>query len=328
MNSDLISVIVPIYNVEKYLNRCIDSILNQTFTNLEIILINDGSTDDSGKICNEYLKKDKRIKVYHKSNGGLSSARNEGINRAKGKYVTFIDSDDNIESDYVMQLYNLIKKYDVDLSITPYNVIYDKKKINIGDKYPECVMTTSECLDRLLCGAGFDVSACAKLYLRKLFKNISFPEGKLYEDNGTTYKLVMKCKKIAYNNKAGYNYYIREDSITTQEFNERKLDLLEMVDNMCNSIIAEYPDLFDAVLKKRIEANLSIYRQIVFVKSDDLKKIKKEIKEYLLSKRNLLFRKSKLSFRDKVGLLSLQFGDCFFKTSWKCYSFIKKRWYK
>ena len=113
---DLISVIVPVYNVENYLKRCLDSIINQTYQNIEIILIDDGSTDNSGNLCEDYKKIDNRIKVVHKTNGGLSDARNTGIKKAKGKYITFVDSDDYVEYDYVEYLYNLIKKYDTNIS--------------------------------------------------------------------------------------------------------------------------------------------------------------------------------------------------------------------
>ena len=121
---DLISIVVPIYNVEKYLEKCINSIIIQTYKNIEIILVNDGSTDSSGKICDIYLKIDKRIKVVHKKNGGLSDARNVGIENAKGKYIAFIDSDDFLDSDFIEILYNLIIEYNADVSCCKCNVIY------------------------------------------------------------------------------------------------------------------------------------------------------------------------------------------------------------
>ena len=324
-NNDLISVIVPVYNVKDYLERCLNSIINQTYKNIEIILIDDGSTDGSSVICDNYKEIDNRIKVFHKKNGGLSSARNEGIKRSIGEYITFVDSDDSIDESYVDYLYRLIKKYDVRMSITPYNVVHNKNKKNIGNGYKECLMDTCESLDRLLCSEGFDVSSCAKLYSKKLFEDIQFPVGKLYEDNGTTYKLVMKCEKIAYDSCANYNYYIHDDSITTTDFNEKKLDLIEMVNAMCDDILAKYPILEESVQKKRIEAYLSIYRQIVFVKSNKYSKEKEKIKEYLQSNKSNIFKNSKLSFRDKVALRSLQIGDWFFKFSWNCYCFFTKK---
>ena len=125
---DLISIIVPVYNVEKYLNRCIDSILLQTYNNIEILLIDDGSLDKSSQICDEYMKKDKRIKVIHKKNGGLSDARNAGIDIARGKYITFIDSDDSVEKDLVEYLYKLVINFNTKMSICSHRVIFDEGK--------------------------------------------------------------------------------------------------------------------------------------------------------------------------------------------------------
>ena len=146
---DLISIVVPIYNVEKYLEKCINSIIIQTYKNIEIILVNDGSTDSSGKICDIYLKKDKRIKVIHKKNGGLSDARNVGIENAKGKYIAFIDSDDFIDSDFIEILYNLIIEYNADVSCCKCNVIYKKnKKQQVEEKIN--IFTNYEAINEML----------------------------------------------------------------------------------------------------------------------------------------------------------------------------------
>ena len=127
---ELISVVVPVYNVEKYIDKCINSIINQTYKNLEIILVDDGSPDNCGNICDEYAKKDNRIIVIHKENGGLSDARNTGIEVSKGKYITFIDSDDYISDNYVSFLYNLIIEYKADISIGKHYVLYENGEIN------------------------------------------------------------------------------------------------------------------------------------------------------------------------------------------------------
>lgn len=131
---ELVSIIVPVYNVEKYLKECIESIINQSFSNLEIILVDDGSTDESGNICDDFLNKDKRIKVFHKTNGGLSDARNYGINNSSGKYITFVDSDDLISPIFIDVLYNAIKQYDTHLSICGFQRFKDNDNLYITNK--------------------------------------------------------------------------------------------------------------------------------------------------------------------------------------------------
>lgn len=323
-HNELISIIIPVYNVEKYLDRCIKSVINQTYKNIEIILIDDGSTDKSLDICYNYLEQDNRIKVFHKENGGLSSARNYGIDVATGKYLTFIDSDDEIEKDYIEYLYNLIKKYDTKMSICSYSVI----KNNITDfglNLCEKLLTTEECLDNLLCEKGFTVSACAKMYEKDLFKNIRYPLNKLCEDNGTTYKLIMECNNIAYGNESKYNYYIHDNSITTSEFNLRKLDLIELVDTMCDDIIKRFPDLINSVEKRRNSARFSILRQMLESKnSNNYINIQKDIIKYLKSKKKKIITNPKSDKKDKLAIVLLMINKNLFKLGWKIYlKFIK-----
>lgn len=322
-NNELVSVVVPIYKVEKYLKNCIDSILNQTYYNMEIILVDDGSPDNCGKICNEYANKDKRIKVIHKKNGGLSDARNIGIENATGNYITFVDSDDDIEKEYIEYLYNLLKKNNTKMSIATYTIISGKKKINIGHGYKEKKLTTIECLDNMLCENGFSISVCAKLYDIRLFDKIRFPVGKLNEDNGTTYKLILQCDEIAYGNKSIYNYYKRENSIMTSQFEIKKFDLLELTDKMCDEIENIYPVLKDSTDKKRITSRFSILRQMLIGKYEDKNKIE-EIEDYILKRKNIILKDSKMSTRDKIALLILLIlGKKIFSFSWKIYCKIK-----
>lgn len=324
MEKDLISVIIPVYNVEMYLNNCIDSVINQTYKNIEIILVDDGSTDDSANICDDYAKKDSRIKVIHKENGGLSDARNAGTKVSTGKYITFIDSDDYIEKDYVEYLYELLTKNKTNMSIAAYTVISQEKKINIGNGYTDKVLTTEECLERMLCEYGFTISSCAKLYNKDLFKNVEFPKGKLNEDNGTTYKLIMQCKEIAYGNKSVYNYYKRENSITTSKFNLKKLDLIELTDKMCDEIENEYPNLKDSTDKKRIASRFSILRQMLVNKlNNEEKLIVKEIEKYIKQRKKDVLKNKKMGRREKFALITLMIGRGFFALSWKIYCKIK-----
>ena len=319
-----VSVIVPVYNVENYLENCINSVIAQTYQNIEIILVDDGSPDECPAICDEYAKKDSRIKVIHKENGGLSDARNAGIQQAKGKYITFIDSDDDVLAEYIEYMYKLLVKNNTKMAIATHTVVSKKKRINFGEGYTEKILTTEECLDRMLCDQGFSISAWAKLYSKELFNEVRFPKGKLNEDNGTTYKLVLQCDKIAYGNKSIYNYHKRENSITTSKFNLKKMDLVELTDKMCDEIDTKYPSLRDSTDKKRITSRFSVLRQMVVAKLNEQERVaEKEIVKYIKQRKKQILKNNKMSKRDQIALIILLMGKGVFAFTWKVYCKIK-----
>lgn len=225
-----ISVIVPVYNVEKYLKRCMDSIINQSYENLDIIMIDDGSTDSSGDLCDQIALMDCRIRVQHKKNGGLSSARNVGLDIMNGEYVMFVDSDDYISEDCVQILYELI--------------LSTKSKIAIGNfmlAKDERVRFERE-NDKIWCMSGREaielqfgkntvqlVSAWAKLYQKEVFKDLRFPEGMLHEDEGTTYKALYFCEKVVVSESVVYAYYWNDESITKRPKKKNYEDLCEIL---------------------------------------------------------------------------------------------------
>lgn len=212
----LISVIIPVYNVEEYLARCVDSILSQTHPSLEVILVNDGSTDDSGSICDTYAQKDSRVRVIHKENGGLSSARNAGMDAATGEYITFVDSDDWIEADGYEHLLDVMERYQVKL-VCGGNYDVDggtgEKTLGLCPKKEE-VITAEEFVGRMFLWDGFDSSACDKLYHRSLLETFRYPEGKVCEDVAVTYKIVLQTDRAALSDRPFYFYYHRPGSIT------------------------------------------------------------------------------------------------------------------
>ena len=226
MIQPLISVIVPCYNVEEYLPQCVESIQNQTYRNLEILLVDDGSPDRSGEICDEYAAKDKRIKVIHKENGGLSDARNAALDVMTGEYVTFVDSDDYVAEDYVEYLYKLIEENGVRLSVSASQTFVDGVSMGI---YTCPVSAQSiDMNEGLVCmfyQRIFDTTAWAKMYHHSLFSDgIRYPEGWLYEDLPTTYRLMMKCDYIAFGNYRSYFYRIRNTSIEGSPFKPLKYE--------------------------------------------------------------------------------------------------------
>ena len=223
-----ISVIVPVYNVERYLTRCIDSILAQTYQNFELILVDDGSTDGSGTLCDSYMKKDSRIKVIHKKNGGLSDARNSGIDAAEGEFLSFIDSDDWVRPDFLNILHGNAVQYGADASVVNLHKEYDDGRIEKLNRVSEELLSREEALQNLYRIGIYINVACNKLYKSALFSDIRYPVGKLHEDGFTTYKLLYKANRVYYSNADLYCYYQRSGSIMNQPFTERRLDEYEV----------------------------------------------------------------------------------------------------
>ena len=229
MGNDLISIIIPVYKVEEYLEKCIESVLKQTYTNLQIILVDDGSPDNCGKICDEYAKKDPRIEVIHKVNGGLSDARNVGIAKAKGKYIGFVDSDDYIKEDMYEILINLIKEYDADVSICNlYDVIDGKEYIRNNENGIQ-EYSRLEILKEVLLDKNIQSYAWNKLYKKELFDEIKYPIGKKYEDIGTTFYVFEKCNKIVVTSKPEYYYLKRSDSLVNNVTESTVLDYTDII---------------------------------------------------------------------------------------------------
>lgn len=256
----LISVIVPIYNVEKYVGECVDSIINQTYKNLEIILVNDGSTDSSGKICDCYVEKDSRIKVIHRENGGLSEARNSGLDIAKGEYLTFVDSDDVIVSDCIEMLYNLLINKGADVSTGALTPFYD------GEKLPTEVPLSAvkvfdngvDAVKSMLFQRGYiNNSPCSKLFKASLFKKYRYPKGLLYEDLATIPYVCLNAKKIATTTTPMYFYRKRSASILG-DFSLRRCDVLDVVDDLVRYMEQHYPLIVDAARSRKFSANMNI----------------------------------------------------------------------
>lgn len=250
---DLVSIVVPVYNVEKYVAKCIDSIIKQSYPNIEIIIVNDGSKDNSDKIIKKYQRIDNRIKYIKKRNGGLSSARNRGIEEASGKYICFIDSDDYIDQNYINILISRIIKDNSDIAICNMKYIYQDGE----EKKPPFYITDNktinnkEALQYLFLGKQFQNHAVNKLYKLSIFKenDIRFPINKIYEDVFTIYKTLLNAKKISLCNDYLYFYLReREGSILTSKFNEKRFDILEAM-----STISKEDFLDDLKLKNEFK---------------------------------------------------------------------------
>ena len=245
----MVSVIIPVYNVEKYINKCVDSVINQTYKDLEIILVDDGSTDKSGIICDEYEKKDSRIKVIHRMNGGLSAARNSGIDAATGEYYLFIDSDDYVSENMIDIMYSALKDNDAEISVCGFRKVYDNgDEEKSDDKQEEYAVNSSKRIYKVFsgrescmqmynpCRAVETVVAWNKLYKSSLFgtgtDRIRYPEGKIHEDEFTTYKLLYRASQVVYVWNTLYYYVQRSGSITNdvKTYSPSHIVILDMND--------------------------------------------------------------------------------------------------
>ncbi len=215
------SIIIPVYNVEFQLRRCLDSVLYQKYENIEIILVNDGSTDNSLKICNEYCLKDSRIILINKLNGGLSSARNAGIERASGNIIFFIDSDDWVSDDFCSCTISAFLKHDVDIVIFGFNIVTGKHVRKFVAK-KSGLITKEDAINGLLVDKDIRNYAWNKAYKAELFKNIRYPEGKTFEDVATTFKVFDKASSFYIIDKPLYNYEIRVNGISTKWWKSEK----------------------------------------------------------------------------------------------------------
>lgn len=278
MMNELVSIVVPVYHVEKYLTRCIESIINQTYNNLEIILVDDGSDDKCPEICEMYAKKDKRIRVMHQNNAGLSAARNSGIDIAKGKYIAFVDSDDCISRHYIEYLYRGLIETGSDIAqcnyieftnMTPmYSEIYEKPIVFEPKQMLENLMKP----EMNICS----VVAWTKLYSIKLFEEIRYASGKLHEDEFTTYKLFDKANKIAFVNLGLYGYFKNEEGIMRSKLKAQRIDGL---DALIERYVYYKKRQYDVLAKQT--ANYIVDNFIVFVKNINVAVDKKEFMERL-----------------------------------------------
>lgn len=229
-NRPLISIIIPVYNVQEYVEACLFSVMGQTYPNLEIIAVDDGSTDDSGKICEKFADKDERITVIHKSNGGLSSARNAGTDIAKGDYICYIDSDDAIDPSFTEKLYDICAGEECDMAVCGirYGHPEMEDETNSAGGCKTKVVSGVDLLWDFYGGEHIPITvAWNKMYRRDLIGDIRYPEGRIHEDEATTFKYLYKAKRVGWTNEKLYHYTMRSGSIMQSEFNPKRLQILD-----------------------------------------------------------------------------------------------------
>lgn len=242
----LISLVIPVYNVSEYLNRLLDTAVSQTYKDLEIILVDDGSTDATGNICDEYARKDSRIKVIHTPNRGVADARNAGIDASNGSYIVFADGDDYLAEDYVEYLYSLCSSHDADAACCAWTLNDNGtlRKCSYRKNEPGSYIGNHEAMRALLTTRLLSSSMWGKIFRKELFAEVRFPEGTdYYEDDATMYRLISKAESVVLGGEAKYFYTLRQDSMIHRSFNDNNLKMIKVFEDRCSFIESNYPEL-------------------------------------------------------------------------------------
>ena len=305
---DLISVIIPVYNVGKYITETIESVLRQTYINFELILVDDGSTDNSGEICDAYFSKDKRVKFVHKPNGGVSSARNVGIELAAGKYIAFIDGDDFVSECYLETLYSMLVNNNVDMAVQVYYNMYSTGKEKSVQETINKVMSAWEFIEFEILG-GRDTSTYVKLYRSDIIKkhNIRFDESITnLEDMLFLFYYVKECDSVFYNTDE-VNYYrvVRTDGVVFSKFTVKKLTAMKARRHVFDYLKINYPNLLTKQIKCELNDGISFW--VEMLASKYLGKEFLDVKKYTRSRMIYLLRNRQLCFKSliKITLFSI-----------------------
>lgn len=317
MAEKLVSIIVPVYNLEKYIDKCVDSLVNQTYENIEIVLIDDGSSDASNNKLKQWSLKDRRIAVFEQNNGGMGSARNMGLENANGEYITFVDGDDYVTNTYIYDLYQGIQ-VGSDISMIKRQLV-DEDGIIIGKKIPSSlkidILTEKETMETILY-QNPDTEVWGKMFPKEYFAEVKFPIGKYYEDMAIMYRLIEKSKRVSYIDVVGYFYVQRQNSIINRSFSLNKMDIVEIGEELSTYIHRKYPDLEIAVANRLFAAYSNVWLQIPMNKERYIKE--NEILWNLIKKyrKKVILNKSK-NAKARIGASVSILGKKIFRVAFK-----------
>ena len=276
VNDSLVSIIVPIYNAEKYLDSCIQSVLRQTYTNWELILIDDGSTDKSGRIAEEYGFADERITVFHQKNLGVSLARNQGIDEATGNYVVFLDADDELIEDCLAKTVNIAEETNAD-------VVAGRSCENQELFQDRIIWTGAEALENSLKDHLFTYSACAKLIRREFIGKTRFtPDIRINEDSYFVFQLLCKQNVFVLTNEVIYFYRANSESSSRTVFSEKYFDILKVSDLKYKKIEEQFPQMHDLAKNMLLKARMNVLRILAVRTRDEYRDVEKKLLEYIL----------------------------------------------
>lgn len=305
MIKEKISIIVPVYNVEAYLERCVESILKQTYTNLEILLVNDGSTDKSGELCDKLALRDHRIRVIHKENGGLSDARNRGIDEASSNLIGFIDSDDYIDEDMYETLYRQMVASKADLSMCGHYDVYHQIPEKQVAEIKTWELMPEEAIKMVMEAKILSVTAVNKLYKKALFEQLRFRIGKIAEDAFIMVDLIHQCSKVVATNEKKYYYVHRENSITTQKFSLKFLNVIEAYEQNAKIISENYPDLYDVAIMRLNWAYFYVLDRLLVDNDFKDKVLEDRLISYLKKNKKSILMDGRFTRARKMSFLAL-----------------------
>lgn len=306
-----ISVIIPVYNTEKYLGDCIDSVISQTYKNLQIILIDDGSSDNSGQICDEYARNDNRIIVVHKENGGVSRARNDALKLSTGEYIGFVDSDDTIHPQMFEALYRNLSENDVDVSVCDFETVYPNKRIHQNPDGLSMKLSSFESIRNILLGRYFQGHLCNKLFKASLFNDLFFDEDiYVYEDMQVVIKALLRASSLFFDSTPYYNYNMRESSAFHTAFTHKRYSAHTACERILKAIqessIENKDELVSCVHASILMCNTVFLQKLYHDKSsrnEFCKPIRRNIKKSF-SFRNL----NKLTMLQRFGVILARIG--------------------
>ena len=317
----VISVIVPVYKVERWLDACVTSVLEQTFADFELLLIDDGSPDRCGEMCDQWATKDARIRVYHKPNGGLSDARNYGLDRMKGAYVTFVDSDDTIDSQYLQFLYDCLMQHDqADYSECNYIAERSGKLLPNDESGVLLKLSAGEAFERVLYHDHLTYAACAKLFRREIFSTLRFPVGRIYEEMYMIGEFLKRSRFVVYGGKSLYHYVIRENSITTSKFGRHNVQqMMEAANHVCDLAVSMSQELLPAAKRFQSYVWMRMIRSILESSPTDQSETLLLLRKKTLGMAVSVFCNPQTPNRDRMGILALIPGVWFFGLIWRSY---------
>lgn len=314
-----ISVVIPVYRTEAYLDRCVASVLAQTHKDLDVILVDDGSPDKCGEICDGYAKADSRVRVFHQHNQGLSAARNAGIAAARGEYIGFVDSDDWIRADMYQRLLSNIISFNAQLASCASLRVFDGRA-PVKQIASPFAMSGKEALANMLTGAGTGGhTAWNKLYSISLFNGVRYPAGRLFEDAFTTYRLYYQCDTVAYDPEQCYYYYQRPGSITGRGFSKRAMDALEAAREIESFVKENCPELVSHADCFTVITCLSLIYRIIASGREKNREYYNEVMAALYEKRASVMSGAYLSGKHKAAVRLLRASEGLYKLAWDIY---------
>lgn len=312
MNKPLISVIIPAYNAELFINRAIGSIVRQSYKNLDIVIIDDGSTDSTRKLCQEWVNFDSRVRYIYQENTGVSGARNRGLEEARGDYISFLDADDELEESAIEILHNLVVDYDAQMGAVRWRNVYKSHgKIETSEGANK-VFSRKEAIISSLKGKELSCSITGKLFEKGLFTDIRFPLGMTIEDAYVIMELTLLCERVAYSDKRLYIYHHREGSIMHSGFSDDDLNVIKAHQHNKEVILAVYPELSLLVEQRLAWAYLYVYDKLILSFSDD-KELEKELRKEILDRTGVILKEDYFNRGRKLAVLLLHLSRGIYK---------------